>query len=368
VQTNSSLDDASVIVVHPLIPQLYSVYVVPNGFDFGAVCRKVTPVQDPQSPYVWTVTAEYSTKAGDQSRYDPNPLLRPPTIRWSSQKFQKDATQDIQGNPIVTSAGEAYDPPRPIDDSRMILTVVRNESSYDPGLAQLYTNATNFDVFFGALAGQCKCDSIQGELKFETGIYYWEVTYVFHFRTGTDSWVLALLDEGSYYHYETGFFSGSAKFIDNYGKNVRGLLDGNGGKLSVIAALNDVQTVTITGSPTGGSVSLGSGPLQNSVSLAYNYTAAQVQTSVQAQLAAGATCTVTGGPLPGTAVAIQFTGNLAAKPQTVMSISNTLTGGTSPNATIAHSITGAPAGVPHYNSFVVYRVLPFAIFGLSPNA
>jgi hypothetical protein len=95
----------------------------------------------------------------------------------------------------------------------------------------------------------------------------------------------------------------------------------------------DVQTLSVTGTPTGGSFTLSLAG-SRSGSIAYNATAAQVQTA----LSTVASVTCTGGPLPGTAVAITFN-----KPglQSVFALaSNALTGGSSPTAAVAHTISG----------------------------
>lgn len=105
----------------------------------------------------------------------------------------------------------------------------------------------------------------------------------------------------------------------------------------------DVQTVSISGTPTGGTF-----PLEFSGKIAagipYNATASQVQTALQALSTIGSgNVTCTGGPLPGTAVVCTFAGSLASGQQPLMNTgSGGLTGGSSPTVSVAHTTPGLP--------------------------
>jgi hypothetical protein len=111
---------------------------------------------------------------------------------------------------------------------------------------------------------------------------------------------------------------------------------------------NDVQTLTITGTPTGGSIRLAiSGSYQDiSTPIGYNLTAAAVQAILEAMPSIGTgNVACTGGPLPGTAVVITFQGAAKFTPMPVFAVfSSALTGGTTPAAAVAHTTTGKSAG------------------------
>ena len=102
-----------------------------------------------------------------------------------------------------------------------------------------------------------------------------------------------------------------------------------------------VQTLSVTGTPTGGGFALSFGG-QATSSIPFNATAAAVQTALTALGSIGAGNVVcAGGPLPGTAVTITFAGSLAAGPQPLIAVAaNTLTGGTNPAPAIASTTTG----------------------------
>lgn len=106
----------------------------------------------------------------------------------------------------------------------------------------------------------------------------------------------------------------------------------------------DVQTVSITGTPTGGTFPLVFGG-EVAAGIPYDATASQVQTALQALGSIGAGgVACAGGPLPGTAVTCTFAGTLAIGQQSVMLTgSGALTGGTSPAVAVAHTTPGKPS-------------------------
>jgi hypothetical protein len=106
----------------------------------------------------------------------------------------------------------------------------------------------------------------------------------------------------------------------------------------------EVQTVTISGTPTGGTFTLtlpasGLDLAQTTAAIAYNATAAAVQSALNAlqRIASAGGVSVTGGALPGSAVTITFPAVMGNVPQ--LTSTNSLTGGTSP--AIAHATTTA---------------------------
>jgi hypothetical protein len=106
------------------------------------------------------------------------------------------------------------------------------------------------------------------------------------------------------------------------------------------AGANEVQTVTITGSPTGGTYTLTySG--QTTSSIVYNATAAAVQSALEAlsNIAPG-DVTCGGGPHPGTPITVTFTGLLGGTDVTQMTATGSFTGGTSPAITVTTTTPG----------------------------
>jgi hypothetical protein len=111
-----------------------------------------------------------------------------------------------------------------------------------------------------------------------------------------------------------------------------------------VVGANEVQTLNITGTPTGGNFTL-TFRGQTTSSIAHNAASAAIQTALQALTTIGAGNVTVSGTAPGP-FTITFTSALAASnPPLITLASNTLTGGTSPSVTIATTTPGfAPRG------------------------
>lgn len=106
------------------------------------------------------------------------------------------------------------------------------------------------------------------------------------------------------------------------------------------AGTNEVQTVTITGTPTGGTFTLTFAG-ETTAAIAYNANAAAVQAALVAlgNVNSG-DIVVTGGALPGTAVTLTFGGQYAGTNVPALTATSSLTGGTSPAITVATTTAG----------------------------
>lgn len=125
-----------------------------------------------------------------------------------------------------------------------------------------------------------------------------------------------------------------------------GLFDASsGGNLlvaNVLKGTNEVQTITVSGSPTGGSFTVVFGG-NTSPPIPYNGTAAMVEELLESMPSIGdGNVSVTGGPLPGTALTVTFTGALQYAGQALFTLgTNSLTGGTSPAPAFAETTPGS---------------------------
>jgi hypothetical protein len=110
---------------------------------------------------------------------------------------------------------------------------------------------------------------------------------------------------------------------------------------AVNPGVNEVQTVTITGTPTGGTFRLTWNGQQTAV-IAYNATAATVQAALEALSNIGVgNVSVTGGPGPGTPYVVTFVGQFASENVSQMTATHTFTGGTTPAIAVATTTPGA---------------------------
>ncbi len=115
------------------------------------------------------------------------------------------------------------------------------------------------------------------------------------------------------------------------------------------ACCSSVQTIAITGAPTGGTFVISATPPggspTNTVAIAYNASAATVQAALVTVYGSG-NVTCSGGSLPATAVVCTFAGSDANKVVNLMSLSSkSFTGGSSPNVTFTMTSTGSVGAV-----------------------
>jgi len=106
-------------------------------------------------------------------------------------------------------------------------------------------------------------------------------------------------------------------------------------------AVNEEQTITITGSPTGGTFTLSFGG-EPTDPIPYNATAVQVDAALEALSTIGLNnVACSGTDLPGGSIVVEFTGALAGQDVDLMTIDDSgLTGGTSPTGSVAETTTG----------------------------
>jgi hypothetical protein len=112
--------------------------------------------------------------------------------------------------------------------------------------------------------------------------------------------------------------------------------------ITMTAGPSEVQTLTVTGAPTGGNIPLTYLGSSTGTTVAFNATSSAIVTALTALPSIGVGgVTATGGPLPTTPVVITFAGGLAnASHPLIVASSANLTGGTTPTATVAETTPG----------------------------
>jgi hypothetical protein len=120
------------------------------------------------------------------------------------------------------------------------------------------------------------------------------------------------------------------------GEGVNAQNQGNNGT----APTAQVQKVTITGTPTGGSFTLKDENGNQTAAINYNATAAEVQAALRALPGSAGGYTVTGGPGPGTAWTITSAAGLLGLKRNLTVSTEALTGGTTPKAAVAQETEG----------------------------
>jgi len=133
----------------------------------------------------------------------------------------------------------------------------------------------------------------------------------------------------------------SSLAINSSAATVQSALNGLASVPAATGGVNDVQTVTISGTPTGGTFTLSFGG-QTTSALAYNASSSAVQTAFLALSSVGTgNAKVTGSA--GGPYTVTFSGTLGNASRAVITAASSLTGGTSPAVAVAHTTTGVAA-------------------------
>ena len=158
-------------------------------------------------PMNWMVEVIYSTRPvqSGEEIINPfvNPLDQPWEVEWTFVTSNEAIDRDVNGKPIMNSAGESFDPPITKDIQDLVLRVVRNEAYYNAAVAADYIGSINRDWFKGFAPGMVRCTDCSGRLMRSANMVYWQVSYEFQMRTEKDSetnevigWRRRILDQG----------------------------------------------------------------------------------------------------------------------------------------------------------------------------
>lgn len=193
-------DDTETIYAHTDCPKIGT-----STFPTNALARAKTIHIEPlggggaggddsgeSNEYAWIIEVNYDTEAEAEE----NPLSRAAVVTWERAAYEKPCDRDIEGNPIINSAGQAFDPPVMKDDSRAVLKIVKNFATYDDVLYEPYQDAVSSAPFKGRPRLTWKCAGITGVSKKENSVSFYEVTFEFHYRKET--WIKSILDQGRY--------------------------------------------------------------------------------------------------------------------------------------------------------------------------
>lgn len=189
LQTSAKTERAYHVGSHASLPVIGETH--PD--DAAAWCT--TLQVEPTDPWKgWTVTAEYST----ERELAEDPTDDPADITWGSEQFQKPAITNYAGEAIVNSAGDPFDPPIMIDDSRPYVTISKNLASV-PVWVMTYQDAVNSASFtvdgVTVAAGLAKMQNIAvTRPQSRNGTSYRTVTFTIHLQK--QGWITKTLDAG----------------------------------------------------------------------------------------------------------------------------------------------------------------------------
>jgi hypothetical protein len=187
------------------------------------------------SPTMWEVTVGYKGDAPPNVSVSSNPLDTPTVIDWGGVTIEAEIDEDVDGNPILTAAGEPVDGLRAIFCDQVV-TLKKNMATYNSFTASLYRRSVNSDAFLGWPAGTAKLMDLTAK---DVGGKYYEVMATVQFRvpyrtTPAKAWYARWRHEGIYRKVDFASVTMTVQATDDLGepKSAKTLLDANGYKLA----------------------------------------------------------------------------------------------------------------------------------------
>ena len=178
-------------------------------------------------------------------RYIEDPLLQPPKISYGFASANEPVDRDANGNPIMNSAEETFDPPSSRDVDDLIIRIQRNTNNFSVWTAASYKNSINSDTIWGVPPGYLMLKDWSATYEKSASTYYFAESMEFHIRYAAVfqggqwvalGWKLRRVDEG--YRVKSGVDSNNKPkyqtILDENGKMLSQptLLDGAGNKLA----------------------------------------------------------------------------------------------------------------------------------------
>ena len=207
--------------------------------DANAYANRMVPDNHSETPFAYEVTIGYSTRTALAD----NPLNDPPKIEWGTEQFQKPAVEDLNGDAIVNSAGDPFDPPASMDDSRRTCRISANVAAV-PAWFLSYADSTNIAAVtidgFAFSIGQVKVQRTSvGQQETRNGVSFRKIGIDLHLRE--DGFKLRILDRG-FRQIVAGSANDREQVADDEGISPDQpiLLDGAGSKLANPNAANAV--------------------------------------------------------------------------------------------------------------------------------
>lgn len=161
--------------------------------DPAATCVNVEVDRDEDTELVFVITAEFSTSPPENPDQDTSPVKRPSKLSWGFREVEVAPLEDASGSPeapgipavsgklYLNSIGDPLETPLIIPEVHSVLSIVRNELSFNSSLALSLANKVNDAAWLGAATGTVKADPPSAGEQFTDGFSYWAVTYRFEY-------------------------------------------------------------------------------------------------------------------------------------------------------------------------------------------
>jgi hypothetical protein len=173
--------------------------------DVGQRCLGITVASDGQEAcpldssesIKWKIEVSYGLWNILERSPDGNPIHIPLRFRFEFTGVSTPAFVDVDGNAIVNSAGDYYDPPVEYERLHASLVVRRNESAPNINLVAAWSNTVNLKAWNGFPPKTARLMPIRiPEIMYSqvTNSFYWPMEY--EFEINFDTWVKQILNQG----------------------------------------------------------------------------------------------------------------------------------------------------------------------------
>jgi hypothetical protein len=172
------------------LPELSLSPVFPTEQDTGSFLQRISGEQETDDARQWIFTFDYGPfdivhelGSSNITYGSVTPLDFPPVVRWSTAKYHRAYTSDVNGNPFINTAGDPLENPPQREESTQCLTLILWNPTYDEPYAQSFRDTINSDVFLGFNPGIVKCKDIDGERLYTSDYgYVWRIKFEFEMR------------------------------------------------------------------------------------------------------------------------------------------------------------------------------------------
>lgn len=190
VITNDPLDAG--YIARTAVPwSIGDTYAFATEFDTGAYCLDISANEDSDDGKQWLVTVQFGPISND---IEEDPFAQAWEYSLDGQSVEVPFDVDVDGKAVCNSIGDPFQTATMRQMNQPILTVTRNEASFQPAY-HLYANTVNSDVFYGGAPGTVLCQPVkQHREKSATYGYYWPTTFSMVYNP--DGWNVKLINQG----------------------------------------------------------------------------------------------------------------------------------------------------------------------------
>jgi hypothetical protein len=167
-------------IIANVSPHISDAYNTSTESDTAAIVQNITLRRDPLDDLgkVWVLSAPYGP--WDPYRHASSPLNIYPHVTFEGVNAQRLCEVDYQGDPLLNTAYDNYDPIPEVDDVKCVIRVKQNLSTFSPATIFFYSNLINSDTWFGMVPHTVKCDPPKGTVAYHQACgSYWEVEWSF---------------------------------------------------------------------------------------------------------------------------------------------------------------------------------------------